>query len=85
VPRRHYADQCCAPGAGRPGLAQLLADPPDRFDLVAVDDYRRLSPDPHDLGRIVACLGGVGVRTTVLRPSLARRSPPSPPPPPSPT
>ncbi len=68
-----YTDQSSGHDASRPGLAQLLADAPVRLDLVVVDDYRQLSPDRHDLGRIVACLDSVGVRTAVLRPSLGRR------------
>ena len=68
-----YTDQSSGHDASRPGLAQLLADAPVRFDVVAVDDYHRLSPDRYDLGRIVASLDSVGVRTALLRPSLGRR------------
>lgn len=68
-----YADQSYGHDASRPGLAQLLADVPGHFDLVVVDDYRRLASNRDDIDRIVACLGGVGVRTAVLGPSAARR------------
>ena len=67
-----YADQSF--GAGwRPGLSRLLADAPGRFDLVAVDGYRRISADRFERDAVVAQLEAVGVATVVLRPSAARR------------
>lgn len=67
-----YAEQSSGPG-WRPGLARLLADAPGRFDLVALDGYRRLSPDRHERDAVVSRLGMAGVATVVLSPSAARR------------
>ncbi len=60
-------------GAGwRPGLSRLLADAPGRFDLVAVDGYRRISAGRHERDAI-AYLKAVGVATVVLRSSAAHQ------------
>ena len=67
-----YADQSL--GAGwRPGLSRLLADAPGRFDIVAVDGYRRISADRCERDAIIAYLKAVGVATVPLRPSAARQ------------
>ncbi len=67
-----YADQSL--GAGwRSGLSRLLADAPGRFDLVAVDGYRRISADRCERDAVLAHLGAAGVATVVLRPSAARQ------------
>ena len=67
-----YADQGL--GAGwRPGLSRLLADALGRFDIVAVDGYRRISADRHERDAIVAHLETAGVATVLLRPSAARQ------------
>jgi hypothetical protein len=57
----------------RPGLSRLLADAPGRFDIVAVDGYRRISADRHERDAIFAHLKAVGVATALLRPSAARQ------------
>ena len=65
-----YADQAQS-GTG-PGLARLLADAPDHFDLVVVDGYA-LSANRHELAAILDRLRWAGVGVVVLRPSRARR------------
>lgn len=66
-----YGDQDL--GIGRPGLSRLLAEAPDRIDLLAVDSYGRLSSNRQELSALLAQLGGAGVRVVVLRPSAGRR------------
>ena len=66
-----YGDQDSS--AGRPGLSRLLVEAPGRIDLLAVDGYRRLSPNRRELDALLAQLGGAGVRVVVLRPSAGRR------------
>jgi DNA invertase Pin-like site-specific DNA recombinase len=66
-----YADESLGPD--RPGLSRLFAEAPGRFDVVAVDGYRRLSANPQELGALVGHLNALGVRTVVLRPSTGRR------------
>lgn len=66
-----YGDQDF--GVGRPGLSRLLAEAPGRIDLVAVDGYRRLSPNRQQLNALLAQLGGAGVRVVVLRSSTGRK------------
>ena len=65
-----YADQSFDAG-WRPGLSRLLADAPGRFDIVAVDGYRRISADRCERDAVLARLGAAGVATVVLRPSTA--------------
>ena len=66
-----YVDQ--APGGIGPGLARLLTDAPDHFDLVVVDGYGRLSANRHELAAILGRLRWAGVGVVVLRPSRGRR------------
>ena len=67
-----YAEQSSGPG-WRPGLARLLADAPGSFDVVALDGYRRLSPDCRARIAIVTHLETAGVATVTLQPSAAER------------
>lgn len=66
---------CVDQGAGqtRPGLTALLADAPDRIDLVCVERYGRLSTDRGELAAILAQLGGAGARVVVMGERPARR------------
>ena len=68
-----YADLDLGPAGARPGLGRLLAEAPGRIDVVVVDGYGRLSANRHELGRLLAHLSAIGVRTVVLRPSGSRR------------
>jgi hypothetical protein len=53
----------------RPGLARLLIDAADRFDVVVVDGFARLSPIRHQLASILDQLHWAGVGVVVLEPS----------------
>ena len=66
-----YVDQ--APGGTGPGLARLLTDAPDHFDLMVVDGYGRLSANRHELAVILDRLRWVGAGVVVLRPSRGHR------------
>ncbi|MDA8285158.1 MAG: recombinase family protein [Actinomycetota bacterium] len=57
----------------RPGLARLLADAPDRFDVVVVDGYCRISPNRRQLASILDQLRWAGVGVVVLEPSAGHR------------
>ena len=67
-----FADQSWGGGWPR-GLSGLLAAAPGHYDVVAVDGYRRLSPDRHQRTVVLAHLQAAGVATVVLGPSAARR------------
>ncbi len=67
-----YVDQSWG-GGWRPGRSGLLAAAPGHYDVVAVDGYRRLSPDRHQRTVVLAHLQAAGVATVVLGPSAAGR------------
>jgi hypothetical protein len=50
-----------------------MADAPAGFDVVVVDGYGRISPNPHELGAVLGYLNSAGVTAVVLRPSAGRR------------
>jgi DNA invertase Pin-like site-specific DNA recombinase len=68
-----YGDLQAGPSGTRPGFSRLLADAPDRFDLLVVDSYWRLSADRRELHGLLVHLAALGVRTVVLRPTAPRR------------
>ena len=53
-----YGDQGF--GVGRPGLSRLVANAPDRVDLVVVDGYGRLSPNRREQSAAAGPAGPLG-------------------------
>lgn len=80
-----HADRWCAPGAERPELAQLLADAPGRFDVVAVDDYAGYRPAATTSAASSPASAAPGCARQCSAPRSPAVSSTSPPPPRSPT